>query len=101
MLGTLHICVRKCMCNHTCLHAWTGSAALNNRSLIAACIFTEEMFTYNREATKEHTLSSFIEEPSINEQEQFASDEENDNDQNADFKMPELDDADQGNFFML
>jgi len=56
---------------------------------------TEEMFTYNREATKEHTLSSFIEEPSINEQEQFPSDEENDNDQNADFKMPELDDADQ------
>jgi len=56
---------------------------------------TEEMFTYNRAATKEHTLSSFIEEPSVNEEEQFASDEENDYDPNADFKMPELDDADQ------
>ena len=77
-----------------------GTASLNNPSqcLISTIVFAEEMFIYNREAVKEHTLSSFIEEPSTNEEEQFVSDEENVNDPTADFRMPKLDDADQSNF---
>lgn len=52
------------------------------------------MFTYNRAAPKDHTLSSFMEEPGPNE-------EEFDKDEDlllecSDFKMPVLDDVNQG-----
>ena len=63
------------------------------------CHFVEEMFTYNRVNSKEPTLSYFMEEPSLNDQDdQDELDEGNDNQcvSSSDYQMPELDDANQG-----
>ena len=62
--------------------------------------FAEEMFIYNRAASKDHTLSSFMEEPSLNEEDHEISNGEEDYccNSTSDFKMPTLDDASQGSF---
>ena len=52
---------------------------------------------YNRAASKDHTLSSFMEEPSLNEEDRDG-DEDDCCDSTSNFKMPTLDDVSQGRF---